>query len=88
MVCFEDPTDRNKKAFHGVEGFVISPALGRLGRAKPKSRYDSTSGPLALSSSWPKLAAIETSQSGHDNNNVSLSKSEFNADSSDAIAVF
>ena len=23
MVCFEDPTDRNKKAFDGVEGFVI-----------------------------------------------------------------
>ena len=33
-------------------------------------------------------AGIETSQSGHDDNNVNLSKSEFNANSSDAIAVF
>ena len=64
---------------------MIRGVRGPFRRTKPKSRYDSTSGLLNF---VLVTAEIETSESGQDVDNVTLSKSGFNADSSNAIVVF
>ena len=65
--------------------YIVRGVCGLLGRTKPKSGYDS----MERSATFVLVTAeIETSHSGQDDENVTPSKSEFNADSSDVITVF